>query len=61
MEVAEEVARRYPVPMWSSTQFNDVDALAQALEPGDVARVLTEPAMTNRIHLLAPEPGWHRH
>ena len=42
-------------------QFNDVDALAQALEPGDVAMVLTEPAMTNRIHLLAPEPGWHRH
>jgi len=38
-----------------------VDALAQALEPGDVAMVLTEPAMTNRIHLLAPEPGWHRH
>ena len=61
VEVAEEVARRYPVPMWSSTQFNDVDALAQALEPGDVAMVLTEPAMTNRIHLLAPEPGWHRH
>jgi glutamate-1-semialdehyde 2,1-aminomutase len=42
-------------------QFNDVDALTQTLEPGDVAMVLTEPAMTNRIHLLAPEPGWHRH
>jgi glutamate-1-semialdehyde 2,1-aminomutase len=24
-----------------------------------VALVLTEPAMTNRVHLLAPEPGWH--
>jgi glutamate-1-semialdehyde 2,1-aminomutase len=42
-------------------QFNDVDALAQALEPGDVAMVLTEPARPNRIHLLAPKPGWHRH
>jgi glutamate-1-semialdehyde 2,1-aminomutase len=40
-------------------QFNDVDVLDAALEPGDVALVLTEPAMTNRIHLLAPEPGWH--
>jgi glutamate-1-semialdehyde 2,1-aminomutase len=40
-------------------QFNDVDVLRAALEPGDVALVLTEPAMTNRIHLLAPEPGWH--
>jgi glutamate-1-semialdehyde 2,1-aminomutase len=24
-----------------------------------VALVLTEPAMTNTIHLLLPEPGWH--
>jgi glutamate-1-semialdehyde 2,1-aminomutase len=30
-----------------------------ALEPGDVALVLTEPAMTNILHLLLPEPGWH--
>jgi glutamate-1-semialdehyde 2,1-aminomutase len=40
-------------------QFNDVDLLGDALAPGDVAMVLTEPAMTNRVHLLAPEPGWH--
>jgi antitoxin (DNA-binding transcriptional repressor) of toxin-antitoxin stability system len=40
-------------------QFNDVDVLRAALEPGDVALVLTEPAMTNRVHLLAPDPGWH--
>src|SRR5579859_4229575 len=40
-------------------QFNDPGALAAALEPGDVAVVLTEPAMTNSIHLLLPEPGWH--
>jgi len=121
--VAEELARRYPVPMWQFTlsatqanteairlaravtgrdvvllfqghyhghfeenlvdisggrpqpqqrglakgvtgrvriaQFNDPDLLGQALAPGDVALVLTEPAMTNWIHLLAPEPGWH--
>ena len=40
-------------------QFNDAGTVAAALEPGDVALVLTEPAMTNNIHLLAPEPGWH--
>ena len=40
-------------------QFNDAATVRAALEPGDVALVLTEPAMTNWIHLLAPEPGWH--
>jgi glutamate-1-semialdehyde 2,1-aminomutase len=40
-------------------QFNDPGTLQAALEPGDVALVLTEPAMTNNIHLLLPEPGWH--
>jgi glutamate-1-semialdehyde 2,1-aminomutase len=40
-------------------QFNDADLLRAALEPGDVAMVLAEPAMTNRVHLLLPEPGWH--
>ena len=40
-------------------QFNDPGTLRAALEPGDVALVLTEPAMTNTIHLLLPEPGWH--
>ncbi len=40
-------------------QFNDADTLRAALEPADVALVLTEPAMTNGIHLLLPEPGWH--
>lgn len=122
IEVAEELARRYPVPMWQFTlsatqantevirlaravtgrdvivlfqghyhgnfdegrvdledgrvtavqrgltkdvadsvriaQFNDVATLRRALEPGDVALVLTEPAMTN-ANLLLPEPGWH--
>jgi glutamate-1-semialdehyde 2,1-aminomutase len=40
-------------------QFNDPGTLQAALESGDVALVLTEPAMTNGIHLLLPEPGWH--
>jgi glutamate-1-semialdehyde 2,1-aminomutase len=40
-------------------QFNDADTLRRAVEPGDVALVLTEPAMTNNLHLLLPEPGWH--
>ena len=39
-------------------QFNDVAALEAALEPGDVALVLAEPAMTNAGFLL-PEPGYH--
>lgn len=38
--------------------FNDVEALEQALSPGDVAIVLAEPAMTNAGFLL-PEPGFH--
>src|SRR5580700_228688 len=40
-------------------QFNDPDTVRAALAPGDVALVLTEPAMSNNIHLLLPEPGWH--
>jgi glutamate-1-semialdehyde 2,1-aminomutase len=39
-------------------QFNDAAELEAALEPGDVALVLTEPAMTNAGFLL-PEPGYH--
>jgi glutamate-1-semialdehyde 2,1-aminomutase len=124
VEVAEELARRYPVPQWQFTlsatqanteairlarastgrevivlfqghyhghfeeglvdfedgqlsvlqrglskgvtgrvriaQFNDADTLRRALAPGDVALVLTEPAMTNTVHMLLPEPGWHQ-
>jgi len=40
-------------------QFNDPVSLAAALASADVAIVLTEPAMTNGVHLLLPEPGWH--
>jgi glutamate-1-semialdehyde 2,1-aminomutase len=42
-------------------QFNDADSLADALAPGDVALVLTEPVMSNGIHLLLPVDGWHEH
>ena len=99
VEVAEELARRYPVPQWqftlSASQANtEAIRLARAvtwrevivlfqghyhghfeealvdLEDGPGQRaaarlvqgghlVLTEPAMTNNLHLLRPEPGWH--
>jgi glutamate-1-semialdehyde 2,1-aminomutase len=39
-------------------EFNDVAALEAALAPGDVACVLTEPALTN-IGIVLPEPGFH--
>jgi glutamate-1-semialdehyde 2,1-aminomutase len=38
--------------------FNDPDALERALAPGDVALVLSEPALTNAGFLL-PRPGFH--
>jgi glutamate-1-semialdehyde 2,1-aminomutase len=38
--------------------FNDLDAVERALAPGDVAVLLTEPAMTNAGFLL-PDPGFH--
>jgi glutamate-1-semialdehyde 2,1-aminomutase len=40
-------------------QFNDPEGLERALAPGDVAIVLTEPALTNNIHFLPPAGGWH--
>lgn len=39
-------------------EFNDLEALAEALAHGDVACVLTEPALTN-IGIVPPEPGFH--
>ncbi len=39
--------------------FNDPDALERALAPGDVALVLTEPALTN-VGFLLPRDGFHR-
>jgi glutamate-1-semialdehyde 2,1-aminomutase len=39
-------------------EFNDVDALEEALREGDIACVLAEPAMTN-IGIVPPEAGFH--
>ena len=39
-------------------EFNDAAALAVALAHGDVACVLTEPAMTN-FGMIPPQPGFH--
>ena len=39
--------------------WNDHVALAAALEPRDVAIVITEPAMTNNVGLLLPADDWH--
>jgi glutamate-1-semialdehyde 2,1-aminomutase len=39
-------------------EFNDLGALDQALEPGDVACVLAEPVMTN-VGIVHPLPGFH--
>ncbi len=39
-------------------EFNDVEALEQALEPEDIACVLAEPEMTN-IGMVPVEPGYH--
>ena len=40
-------------------EFNDVAALERALQPGDVACVLAEPALTN-VGIVLPDPGFHR-
>lgn len=50
-----------PVPLAETTrvvEFNDVEALERELAAGDVACVLTEPALTN-IGIVLPEPGFH--
>src|SRR3954470_7916507 len=39
-------------------EFNDVDALREALSLGDVACVIAEPAMTN-MGIILPAPGYH--
>ncbi|MCW3065315.1 MAG: aspartate aminotransferase family protein [Solirubrobacterales bacterium] len=41
-----------------AVEWNDVDALADALAPRDVALVIAEPAMTN-MGIVPPEPGYH--
>lgn len=39
-------------------EFNDLEALERALAGGDIACVITEPALTN-IGMVLPEPGFH--
>ena len=39
-------------------EWNDLGALERALEPGDVACVLAEPALTN-IGIILPDDGYH--
>lgn len=49
-----------PVPIDQTTrvvEFNDLPGLEAALKHGDVAAILTEPALTN-IGIVLPEPGY---
>jgi glutamate-1-semialdehyde 2,1-aminomutase len=46
-----------PVATTRVAEFNDLDGVERALAAGDVAAVLTEPALTN-IGIVAPEPGF---
>jgi len=39
-------------------EFNDLEAVERELAAGDVAAVLTEPALTN-IGIVLPQPGFH--
>lgn len=41
-----------------SSSFNDLDAVERELATGEIACVLTEPAMTN-IGVVLPAPGFH--
>jgi glutamate-1-semialdehyde 2,1-aminomutase len=59
--VSREGSLGPPVPPAETTrvvEWNDVEALEHALGGGDVACVLTEPALTN-IGIVPPEPGFH--
>jgi len=50
-----------PVPLGETTrvvEWNDVEALDRELQHGDVACVLTEPALTN-IGIVHADPGFH--
>jgi glutamate-1-semialdehyde 2,1-aminomutase len=50
-----------PVPLDATTrvvEWNDVAGLERELAHGDVACVLTEPALTN-IGIVLPQPGFH--
>ena len=64
LEAGQVVPRRGnlgpPVPPSETTkvvEWNDLDGLEAALAPGDVALVLTEPALTN-VGIVHPDPGF---
>ena len=46
-----------PLTTSKVVEFNDLEALREALRDGDVACVLMEPAMTN-VGIVLPEPGY---
>jgi glutamate-1-semialdehyde 2,1-aminomutase len=51
-----------PVPLELTTRavpWNDLEALETALAHGDVAAIVTEPALTN-IGIVLPDPGFHQ-
>jgi glutamate-1-semialdehyde 2,1-aminomutase len=59
--VAREGNVGAPVPLAETTrvvEWNDLAGLERELAAGDVACVLTEPALTN-IGIVLPEPGFH--
>ena len=47
-----------PSKMTRIVEFNDVEALEEALAPGDVACVIAEPVITN-VGIIHPDPGFH--
>jgi glutamate-1-semialdehyde 2,1-aminomutase len=47
-----------PAATTKIANWNDLDSVEQALADGDVALVLTEPALTN-TGIVLPEPGFH--
>jgi len=52
--LASDVARNTVLVPW-----NDVDALAEALQRKDIAVVITEACVSNNVVLLLPEAGFH--
>src|SRR5204862_5431922 len=47
-----------PALTTAAIEWNEVEALEEALAGGEIACVLAEPAMTN-IGIVLPEPGYH--
>lgn len=47
-----------PAVTTEAVEFNDIDAVRRALSTGEIAAVLTEPALTN-IGIVLPEDGFH--